>query len=137
VHLRSGLGEIGRAFYRRSRPIISPFDAKAMADVFKPRPMSDNPGVLAMFERFYETSEFARIENYDPYDMLYWEHRMSTWHTGIVLGTDVAFDTFINFNNRRVLMPLLAAPLEERLTSAVFKKVIEILWPGLLRWSFR
>ena len=107
-----------------------------MADVFKPTPMSDNAGVLSIFERYYETCQFDRIENYDPYDMLYWEQRMGSWHTGVVLGSDVAFDTFIIYNNRNVLVPLLSSPVEDKIASVSFKKVIDLIWPDLLRWPF-
>ena len=107
-----------------------------MADIFKPKPMSDNPSVLALFRRYYETVEFRGIRNYDPYDMLYWEHRMSSWHTPIVLQADSAFETLIVFNNRRVLVPLLGVPLPDRRTSKAFKRTIELLWPELLRWEF-
>ena len=136
VHLRSNLGEIGRAFYRKNRPIIYPFDAAAMADVFKPRRMSDNLAVLKLFRRFYKTVEFSRIENYDPYDMLYWEQRMSSWHTSLVLQGDNAFETLVIFNNRKVLVPLLGVPVQERRASRAFVRAIEILWPELLRWEF-
>jgi hypothetical protein len=136
IHLRSNLGEIGRAFYRKNRPIIYPFNAVAMADVFKPRKMSDNPAVLKLFRRFYDAVEFSRIENYDPYDMLYWEQRMGSWHTSLVLQGDNAFESLVIFNNRNVLMPLLGAPVEERRASRTFTRMIEILWPELMRWDF-
>ena len=137
VHLRSNLGEIGRRYYRKHRVIVNKnMSARTMADIFKPKPMSDNPSVLALFRRYYETVEFRGIRNYDPYDMLYWEHRMSSWHTPIVLQADSAFETLIVFNNRRVLVPLLGVPLPDRRTSKAFKRTIELLWPELLRWEF-
>jgi len=136
IHLRSNLGEIGRAFYRKNRPIIYPFDPSAMADVFKPRKMSDNTAVVKLFKRFYRDVEFSRIENYDPYDILYWEQRMSSWHTSLVLQGDNTFETLVIFNNRNVLVPLLSVPVADRRASRAFIRTIEILWPELLRWEF-
>ena len=61
---------------------------------------------------------------------------MGSWHTSLVLQGDDAFETLVIFNNRNVLMPLLGAPVEERRASRTFTRMIEILWPELMRWDF-
>ena len=135
VHLRSNLGEIGRAFYRKSGQIQKGVSLpRVMADVFKPQPMGDNPLVVEAFEQFVTVTQFDRIANYDPCDLLYWEQRMSSWHSSLLLESDPACDTLTIFNNRSVLSTLLSAPLKDRITSKSFYFMIARLWPELLRY---
>lgn len=134
VHLRSNLAEIGRAFYRKSGrprpPLNSP---EEMTKLFRPD-LSGQNLVEAAFEDFFEATDFGSIYDYDPYDMFYWEHRMGTWHSLIVIESDPAFDTHIVFNVRRILQTMLSLPLKERVRAAAFSDVVARCRPGLSKF---
>ncbi|HWM30656.1 MAG TPA: hypothetical protein VNO69_03005 [Methyloceanibacter sp.] len=136
IHIRSNAGEIARAFYRKSGRVDSrPCTPKCVADVFKPKRMGDNAFVVESFERFFDVAQFELVANYDPWDMLYWEQRMSSWHSSLMLEADPACDTLVLFNSRAVLAPLLSVPVDDRVKSLTFYRIIEMLWPELLSWK--
>jgi len=68
---------------------------------------------------------------YDAWDLFYWEHRMSTWHAQVLLGSDFAFDTTIIFNSRRILTLLLSAPRNERRKATLFREFIRRRCPEI------
>ena len=96
--------------------------------------MSDDTMVIEAFRQFAELVDFTSIYNYDPYDIFYWEHRMGTWHSLVLLESDVAFDTFIPFNCRVLTEKILSVSMGQRLESSAYYKVIKRLWPVLLQW---
>jgi len=73
---------------------------------------------------------------YDVYDLLYWEHRVSAWHTLQILDTDAAYDNFNIFNNRQVLKMLLSVPFGDRLRGRLQYRVLESLLPEALEVPF-
>jgi hypothetical protein len=140
IHVRSNLAEIGRAFWRRNIGGAN-FGAARMARIIEQRrgapgheeamrlcrsAMTDYLKLLA-----YDLSDAddPRLLGYDAWDLYYWEHRMTTWHAQVLLGSDFAFDTTILFNSRRLLEHLLSVPLDHRAKGAVFHALIRRLWP--------
>jgi hypothetical protein len=130
LHLRSSLVEIGRSFYRNRESTLTP---ERMASTFA-RTTNVGQELIDQFETWASRAQFGDAHGLDPYDLFYWEHRMGTWHAGVVLESDVAFDTFILFNSRRVLEVLLSVPLSDRLSGAVVKEAITRAWPTLDYW---
>ena len=59
-------------------------------------------------------SEFREAADVDPLDLLYWEHRMSCWHSNVVLESDFAFDTHVLFNSRWILERMLSVRQDQR-----------------------
>lgn len=133
LHIRSNLFEIGRAFYR-NKNVPKNFTVESMIRGYSYKAGNDNL-VKNAFENFYNVIEMDKIFNYDPYDIFYWEFRMGIWHTQVLLESDIAHDTFILFNSRRILKLLLSTPLHNRLKSTIFYKIIEKNWPILNYWK--
>jgi hypothetical protein len=144
VHVRSNLCEIGRAFWRQHTNTASFDPAKwvRVLEAIKQRHRPRHPHSLAfaeaafveMFRELgYDAMDPAdpQLLGYDGWDLFYWEHRMSTWHSQVLMGSDHAFDTVILFNSRRVLSTLLAAPLADRLKSTVLHRYIQATCPEL------
>ncbi|WP_046868959.1 hypothetical protein [Microvirga massiliensis] len=134
VHVRSNLAEIGRAFWRKHPVMPTRFSASNWIDIATHQHRRSEPlrqeavqYMLHEMEAFldlagYNVSDPANplLLGYDGWDLVYWEHRMSTWHAQVLLGSDFAFDTNIIFNSRRALSLLLAAPLKDRIKASLF-----------------
>lgn len=138
VHLRSNLSEIARGFYshRCDKP---PRTAEELAELYSSfsRHMSDadRTATRAAFAEYYEVTRFDEAaELRDARDLLYWEHRMGTWHSALVLESDIAFQTLSVFNCRKVLEVLMAPPLHERRAGTLFYGILRAAWPELLRY---
>jgi hypothetical protein len=81
--------------------------------------------------RFFATVGYDSIDphapqimGYDVWDLVYMEHRMSTWHAQALSGSDMAFDTSILFNSRRALDLLMSVPLADRRHGTIFRTII-------------
>ena len=143
IHVRSNLGEIGRAFWRKHHVMPTRFAATNWPDVAAdhrrtPKPLRD-AAIKYMREQMHAFFQLAgydlsdptnpQLLGYDAWDLIYWEHRMATWHSQLLLGSDYVFDTAIVFNSRRALELLLSAPLADRLKSRLFYMTIQHLIP--------
>jgi predicted glycosyltransferase len=131
LHIRSNISEIGRAFYQKAGFKL-PLTPSEMARIWKH--MENNELAIQAFREFAEVTGFKSILNYDPYDMFYWEHRMGTWHSLIILESDVAFDTHVLFNCRALAEKMLSVPIDKRIQSETHRNIIQTLWPQLLHW---
>lgn len=87
-----------------------------------------------IFRLLISITEFKndKFYNYNYFDLFYWEHRMTLWHSLIVLESDMAYETHILYNNRVLLSKMLTAPYEVRESSEPFIKMIRDTWPELL-----
>ncbi len=72
----------------------------------------------------------------DVLDLFYWEHRMGSWQAQSQTEWDIAQEAFTPFNCRPLLLGMLAVPNEYRRAEnyALHRRVIERLWPQLLKW---
>jgi len=132
LHIRSSTGEVAKSYYRKVGFNELPLTEQVMAHVY--RRMGDNEKVVGAFSEFIEVTEFAKIMNYDPYDMFYWEHRDGTWLSCVLLESDIAFDTFELFNCRALMEKIMSIPTERRVKSVIHMGIIRSLWPVLLQW---
>jgi hypothetical protein len=144
IHVRSNLAEIGRA-RRLQGQLPTHFGPANWTDVVIAGTTRKEPLYREAVEYLKtEMSAFvdllgydlsnpydAKLLGYDAWDLFYWEHRMSTWHAQVLLGSDFAFDTAIIFNSRRVLTLLLSAPREERRKATLFREFIARRCPEL------
>jgi len=63
--------------------------------------------------------------------MLYFESKLSNWHSSITQETEAVQDTFILFNNKFLLSKLLCLNYEERHNLTLLKLYIQYFWPFL------
>ncbi|MGO3985375.1 hypothetical protein ABI582_13390 [Pseudomonas sp. SAS7] len=134
LHLRSNLLEIGRIFYKNSYNLPRKLDTKSAVTCYSSRAENDQP-VIDIFDQYLNECNYNNIENYDPYDLFYWEYRMGAWHSLVLLESDSAFDTFILFNNRRFLSKLLSIPEPLRQGHDLMLEICARNWPALQFWQ--
>ncbi|MBN1610447.1 MAG: hypothetical protein JW940_27710 [Polyangiaceae bacterium] len=135
IHLRSNLFEIARCFWRNRCPTPEPATALDFARCYQRAMTPEDVDVVAAFEEFtWHTGLDQPQFGYDPYDLFYWEHRMSAWLSQVVIEADPAFDTYMLFNSRRCIEWSLGATLEERKNNTVLRRLITRQWPVLDRW---
>lgn len=132
LHIRSVCAEIARAFYLRTARLAIEPTIEALSDCYSF--YVNDEFTRSAIKDFVYDSEFSteRLGGYSFYDMFYWETRMSVWQANVLLETDVAFETAIPLNNRRLLIGLLAHSLKERNAGTFFHDAIGELAPHLL-----
>lgn len=132
LHIRSNIAEIARSFYKKNDKLIS---AKNLSAMYTSSNIKKNPVVINHFQEFIEKSNFKEefLFNYDYEDLFYWEHRMPIWHSWIVNEGDTAFETFVPFNNRKLLQMMLSTDRDLRDKDILFAKILEKLDPSLIK----
>ncbi|OYD21128.1 hypothetical protein [Oceanimonas baumannii] len=80
--------------------------------------------------------QMKEVYGYCPYDLLYWEHRNGAWLGARMSDTDMVADTFVPFNNRKILKEFLSIRQDLRRTKEIHKKLIQFNWPELLEIDF-
>jgi hypothetical protein len=138
INVRSNLSEIGRAVWRERERISIRFDPSDWIDIIAHKERGGEPFRQESIQYLREELEIffgllgydcsnpydPKLLGYDAWDLAYWEHRMSTWHAQVLLGSDFAFDTIIIFNSRRLLKHLLSAPRDARIKSTLYREFI-------------
>lgn len=132
VHVRSNIAEIAKADLsdHQRRPLTP----ETLAYLYTMTPMQHDTRVIAQFSQFMERTGFVpqNLYNYDFYDLFEWEIIMSQWHSWLLLESDMVHDTFVPFNNRRLLCQMLSVPFDDRVQARLFFGIIRQLWPELL-----
>jgi hypothetical protein len=145
LHVRSNLAEIGRAFWRRHPGMPTTIAPSNWVDVSMARSTRNLPMrreaaayMLEEMDRFFSIAGYnlpnspsATIRGYEVWDLAYMEHRMSTWLGPALLGSDMAFDTTMLFDSRRIADLLLSAPLEDRKNETLFRQIIAARCPEI------
>lgn len=91
--------------------------------------------VHCLFELFLrETSYDLVVDWFNPFDLFYWEHRMSTWQGPAMNERDFYTESFIPYNSRRVYETMLGVPEEQRYADETVYRMIEMVDPELLDW---
>lgn len=140
--------EIGRSFFRRLRDdgMTAPVSAEAMKNLHyrmmgrSTRDMINRFGFAAWedietanFEQYIVDTSFAATRGFlDPFDVFYWEHRMSAWHGTAMLERDFYGEAFIPFNSRDTFEAMLGIDQGERDEAAVFYRMLELADRALL-----
>jgi hypothetical protein len=127
IHLRSTVSEVGRAFYRKK---VRRFPTRDISPSTLARYYSINPEweyVRSSFREYMAVTDFGEktVFNYDPFDLFYWEHRNGAWQSLAVMDFDLALDTFILFNNRKILEMMLSVPISDRLNDRLHRALIQ------------
>jgi hypothetical protein len=67
--------------------------------------------------------------------MFYWEYRLGTWHSSLLLESDIAHDTYVIYNAREIIQKLLSIPVSDQLNATVLKRLVKKHWPVLNYWQ--
>jgi hypothetical protein len=134
LHIRSNVYEIGRTYYRKNNKLPKIATLESLVQCYSSK-AKDDERVLEAFKMYYEHVEMDKIFNYDPFDILYWEYRMGTWISQVLSESDIAHDTFILFNVRKILKLLLSVSYTDKYENTVFHELINKNWPILNYWE--
>ncbi|HLT90455.1 MAG TPA: hypothetical protein VKZ85_05850 [Woeseiaceae bacterium] len=137
LHIRSNLLELGRSnlYYKlgRRRRLEEPSTAQAMGKVYTfagRLPPGNSSHVAPAFEHYVTASDYEwSIGKASPWDLYFIEHRMGAWHSGVLLESDVSFDTVIAFNSREILRHFMGVPQEIRCSSPHLRQKLKALLP--------
>lgn len=84
------------------------------------------------FEMMLSDTDFSTAVNrVDPFDLFYWEHRMSAWHGASMVERDFYAEPFIPFNGRGVFEAMLGVPEKQRNTADTLHELIRLVEPRL------
>jgi hypothetical protein len=133
LEIKSHVSEVGRAFYYKKlgkRKFRFPLTPRDMSNLAKRNFF--NRSILrnmdASYRRFIETTDFGDFpDGYDETDMFYWENRMSAWGALVKQSFDVAHETTIPYNNRKLLELFFSFTLEDRIADVPQKVIIKNL----------
>ena len=85
------------------------------------------------FQAFiYETSFDLVTTSMNPFDLFYWEHRMSAWQSLAMNERDFYGHSFVPFNSRSIFETMLGVSEKERYADATVYRMIEMVDPELL-----
>jgi hypothetical protein len=142
LHIRSNISEIGRVFYwrrRNQRNSTNPDDwMRPFFNVLNRHQTPSEDDVerarAAFQEQFSRTDMASAVENIHYLDLMYWEHRMASWHSQVVAESDIAFESVSLYNCRKVPELLLSQPFRARRDATLYHECIRKAWPRLLDW---
>ncbi|MDO5495646.1 MAG: hypothetical protein Q4G64_08035 [bacterium] len=107
-------------------------DAKAptpevLAAKYTASPMKEDPRLLEQFERWMDHTQFTNeaLKGHDFYDFFHWEHRMTKWAGYGYSEFDLATTPAPIFSSRRLLLAGLSVPLEDRMSKAIYRHILE------------
>jgi hypothetical protein len=134
IHVRSNISEVGREFYKGKN-----FDVNNGVDLARIYLQGDKDykaryifNIIERFEEFERVTGITKCkDNVDIKSLFYWEFRMASWHSSVVLESDPAFETVSVYNCRKTLETLLSVSKEERLKSSILRHIIDNKWPEL------
>lgn len=134
INLRSSVSEVFRCYWQKN-PVNR--NAKLPLDKILNLYKKDIKGICEKpWIEFVEVQKFPqeRFHGYDPIDLFYWEHRMSNWFSQVLLDADTSHESFVPYNNRKLLIFFLSVPFEDRLEDKIPEKLIRHNWPELLEF---
>lgn len=129
--VRSNLVEIIRSDFYSDLPQYCDWE-KVARRLSYPDKMDDE-WYRSTMKRFYDEHEFGNIYDYHTGDLIYWEYRMGLWmNSAVLLKDDTCFDTYMLFNQRKLLQYGLGIPRYFKKMDTVVHEVIRRLQPKLL-----
>jgi hypothetical protein len=140
LHIRSNFLELGRSnlFYRFGKRggFDAPRTGESMGAVYN-RAAKLTPErashVVPAFDHYVAVSDYeSTIGKASPWDMYFVEHRMGAWHSGVVLESDLSFDTVVAFNSREVVRHFMGVPQEIRCSSPHLRERLNALMPEVM-----
>jgi hypothetical protein len=134
VSLSGHCSEIGRDTYGITHQPAP--DAARLSEVAR---MHKNEFAIEHFANWiHRNQETVEKFGYRLWDIFFWEQEYGTWAANGQSQWDLIHERFTPFNNRKILNKLLGVRPELRQAPdyAVFRRIIEILWPELLAAPF-
>ncbi len=136
LHLRSNIYGIIKSVFRKVYKLHgSEASLEDIVTCTNPSLLSD-PNAVRLYERWLEDYSPNVGLNYDPFDILFWESRMGTWHSQLVIQSDIAFETHTLINSQYLIRNLLSIPVENRSSSQYLHRLVDKQWPILSYWKY-
>lgn len=116
-------GEIGTVFYR-DRPHETP-TAEELARKFTSSDFHQDPELVEEMGRYMEYTHLKPelLDDFDFYDLFYWESRMSGWAAAGYSEYEAGPLVGLPFNTRRIFVAMLSLSYSERLHKALYKQI--------------
>lgn len=116
--------EVGTVFYRERDPSL--LNARGLASKFTQSSFSENAKLIRYLDSYIEYSQLDMSEQatFHPFDLFYWESRLSSWAAGGYSEYEMAADVVLPFNTRRILVPMLEQSYEDRLSKQVYEIIL-------------
>lgn len=131
VAVRSNLIEIIRSDYYSDLPAGSDWE-KLAKRLYYGNKIAD-PEYRRIMQTFYEENQYGDTYDYYTGDLIYWEYRMGLWmNNAVLLKDDICFDTYMLFNQRKMLEYGLGLPRYFKKNNTVVHEVIRRLCPEML-----
>lgn len=141
IHLRSNLIEIGRTFgsFRNVEILdtedwLFPFFMKQNRN----KKLNDNDFniVKENLREYAKTTNLNKksLHQYRASDMYYWEQRMATWMSQVLIDSDMAFNTFIPWNARCIFDAMFSIPYADRIKATILHNIISKNSPSIKNW---
>lgn len=117
--------EVGTVFYRERDPSL--LNARGLAAKFTQSSFSENVELASYLDSYIDYTQLDMSEQatFHPFDLFYWESRLSSWAAGGYAEYEMATDVILPFNTRRILVPMLEQSLDERLSKRVYKIILD------------
>ena len=116
--------EVGTVFYRERDPSL--LNARGLASKFTQSLFSENVELIRYLDSYIDYTQLDMSDQaiFHPFDLFYWESRLSSWAAGGYAEYEMAADVVLPFNTRRILVPMLEQSFEDRLSKRVYKMIL-------------
>lgn len=137
LHIRStGIFNIGKYIFPKNTLKIEEWNEEQIAKFLsKWTKIKDEEENVDYIKRLIKHAQLDDFYNYNPLELLFISYRLIQWHSGVVGESDIAFNTMLLLNSRKIVDLLLSYPVEDRAANKLFIELIEEMWPILNYWS--
>lgn len=137
MHLRStGLFNVGKYIFPNASLKVTEWDIETIAKyVQKWTKIDDTQKNIEHLDHLLKHAQLQDFYNYNPLEILFISYRLIQWHSGVISESDIAFNTMLLLNSRRIVDLMLSYPIEDRIENKLFKDLIDELWPILNYWD--
>ena len=117
--------EVGTVFYRERDPSL--LNSRGLAAKFTQSSFAENTELVRYLDSYIDYTQLDMSERatFHPFDLFYWESRLSSWAAGGYAEYEMAADVILPFNTRRILVPMLEQSFEERLSKRVYTIILD------------
>lgn len=132
IHIRSTVYELGRVpfGYESFEGPIEDWMANRLI-----KTGAQDSHILSDLSDYQALSRVGEIpEGYLRQDIFYWEARLGGWMLKVLGESDMAFETVVPLNSRRIIRTLHSVPHELRAIGSTFDAMINEAWPDLFRF---
>lgn len=132
IHIRSTVYELGRVPFGYET-IQKPIQDWMASRLIKQGELDNH--ILADLSDYQALSHVGEVPaGYLPQDIFYWEARLGGWMLKVLGESDMAFETVVPLNSRRIIRTLHSVPHELRAIGSTFDAMINEAWPELFKF---